>query len=708
MKLRLYTLLASSLLSVVGAFACTEEWRVPNCYMFSIYNRNEQTSNTDLNVKFWKKYTGERFTEQQVLAQLNNAGSYVDADNLLLNALKAKGDQNGVDYLEKLRDMKKAALVNENSWNYPSKSDLAQSKSDWANIYNFAMNKLKGKRTQLNSRYVLMAMRGAFYSGKFDVVNEIWLKHAKEVHEKDINNQCQGYLAYNWIKSGWTEKARDFYIKSGALNDLRATFPQKIQVKDIKAVFDKYPESASLPYMIQDFLNSQFSNLHPTFAEKTTETDSLTRLELTRFCKLAVAASNSAIQSKSVWYSALGYSYYLLGDDNNALKAYSNVMKSKPKQRVAFNTRCLVMLCRTKNEAITPKTETGWLKELTWLRNTAAKEKPYYDYANYRFRNHYTDVMDHIVHDILIPRYIEANNPTTAAILANMANELNETQSTFNQRCTLIKRDSTQKGFNSDYSTDVFRMLDTMSTESAINYYNVMTNASGTELEQGLAQFCYNDNVYLSDIIATKLMREFKFKSALVYLKKVDDKFAANMNVTPYMAYSYSPAYWVNRNRQEADAKLKKKPYQNKIKFCKDMMKLEEAVAKAQQKKKLDAKYAANAYQLANGYLQASPVGACWALTNYSWSSYRDSASIADNAYIKRAQTLFRSAYSADMSEENMVNCLSGLFFISSNYSPSSDQEKLAKLLWRLKDTPSGSNYNIGRCDVLKNYIAGK
>lgn len=490
MKLRIFTLLTGSLLSVASSLACVDEWRTPNCYMFSVYNRNEQTDNVAMNVKFWMKYTGNRYTEEQVRRQLNNSGSMVDVDNALLNFLKSKGDKNGAEYLEQLREMKKAAKVNENSWNYPSKNDLAQNKTDWAKIYNFAMGKLNGKRTQLQSRWVLMAMRGAFYSGKTDVVNDIWLKHAKEVREKDINNQCQGYLAYNWVKSGWTEKARDFYIKNGALNDLRATFPQKIQMSDIKAVVEKYPESNCLPYLLQDYLNGMFSNLNPNApADNQAEQDSLNKIDLMRFCKLANGVANSNIQSKAVWFSALGYAQYLLGDDKNALKSYSNVMKSKPKPRVLFNTRCLAFLIKAQNDPIDAKNESYWLKELTWLRGKVVGEKPYYDYASYRFRNHFTDVMDHVCHDVLVPRYLQAGNPVTAALLANMANELNETQCVNNQRCTLVKRDSTKKGFNSDYQTDVFRMLDTMTTEHAIDYYNVMNHIAGNEMQTGLVQF---------------------------------------------------------------------------------------------------------------------------------------------------------------------------------------------------------------------------
>ena len=54
-----------------------------------------------------------------------------------------------------------------------------------------------------------------------------------------------------------------------------------------------------------------------------------------------------------------------------------------------------------------------------------------------------------------------------------------------------------------------------------------------------------------------------------------------------------------------------------------------------------------------------------------------------------------------------MVRCLSGLFFLSYNFSPSSDQDKLAKLLWKLKDTPTGEARRINKCDVLKHYITG-
>ena len=674
--------------------------------MFSTYNRNEQTSYVKQNISYWKRYTGNHFTDEQILAQLNNTGNESATGNQLLNYLKSKGDKNAVEYLEKLKDVKKAAILNENRWNYPTKEELAQNRKDWAEIYNFAANKLKGKRTPLSNRYVLMAMRGAFYSGKDDALGQIWLSNAKQVHEKDIAAQCQGYLASNWIKTGWTEKARDFYIKTGSLNDLRASFPQVITTKTIKEIFDKYPDSKSFPYVVQDFLNASFATLSAT--EKDAKRDSLTKIELARFVKFSGSAAKAGTTQTALWLSARAYAMYLLGvDKKQVAKALQDAQKVKSTARVAYNTRCLRLICNAEVETIDAKFETLLTKELTWLRNTAAKEKPYYDYADYHFRNHYTDVMDHVVHDILVPRYLELQKPVTAAILANVANELNETQYIYNTRCRLIKRDSTKKGCNSDYRTDVFRMLDTMSTESVINYYKVLTALGGTPFEQSMVPFCYSNNSYLCDIIATKLMREFQFKPAMEYLKKVDSKYVTEMNNLPYMAYSFTPEFWVYRNRQKVDPKLQKKPYTNKMNFCKQMLKLEDAVAKAQQKQKLDAKYAENSYLLAKAYIQASPKGACWALTNYSWSVTQDSAVVADNAYIKRAASLLRSAYSADTGEENMVRCLSGLFFLSYNYSPSSDQDKLAKLLWKLKDTPTGEARRINKCDVLKHYITG-
>ncbi|MCQ2192023.1 MAG: hypothetical protein MJZ23_04045 [Paludibacteraceae bacterium] len=705
MRLRLSILLVSSLLSIASAFACGGEWRTPNCYMFSVYNRNEQnTFVLKQNVKFWQRYTGNRFSDEQILTQLNNKGNDAGINNLLHNYLSNKGDKNAVEYLNKLKEVKKASEFNENNWEYPSKSQIEENKKQWQSIYKFAMGKVKGKRTPLQNRYVLMAIRGAFYSGNHDAVSEIWIQNAKQVTEKDIAIMCQGYLANGWIKSGWTEKARDFYIKSGSLNDLRASFPQNITTATIKDVFDKYPESNSFPYLVQYYLNSIDSDLHPRSGEVSAKTDSLTKIELIRFVKFATGAVAANTKQNALWQSAKAYAIYLLGDKKTALSELYKAQKMKSTARVAYNTRCLILLCKAELEDLTNKFELTLTKEITWLRNTATHEKPYYDYADYRFRNHYTDVMDHLVHDILVPRYMANENVTTSALLVNMANELNETQNNINLRCTLIKRDSTQKGWNGDYCNDIFHMLDTLNIDQVTAYYKIMAEGSGNDFERSLVQFCYPNSSYIADIIGTKYMRDFKFKEAIEWLKKVDPKFAVDMNIIPYLGNSYNTEYWVSFQHQPQSAKMKKL-YANKINFCKDMLKLETNVSKAQQKRKLDSKYVQSAYDLAVAYTQASPIGACWALTNYSWSSVQDSAAIASNNYIKRAQALLRSAYGADMREENMIRCLQGLFFLGS-FSPSGDHEKMAKILWRLKDTPTGVERKIYKCDKLLNYIS--
>lgn len=705
MKLKLFTLLASSFLSTSVSMACGGEWRDPNCYMFSVYDRNEQKNYVKQNVEFWKKYTGNRFNDWEVERQLNNTGSDEEADNLLLNLLKSKGDKDAVQYLEKLKEMKSAAALSENSWDYPTKEELAQNKQDWSSIYAFAMKKLKEKRTMWHSRYVLMAMRGAFYSGHYDDLAQIWLTNSKLVRENDIMNQCQGYLANNWIRSGWVEKARDYYIKAGSLNDLRATFPQQINTATIKALFEKYPNSNSFPYLLQSYLNSMHSNL--TAYEATAQSVKENNSELVQFVKFANAVLKTKAQNQALWQSAKGYAIYLLGSKDQAYEDFQKAMQMTASPRVVANARCLSLLCKSELMDLNDKSELVFTKELTWLREKVLAEKPYYDYGLYRFRNHYTDVMDRVVHQILVPRYQKAGKHATAALLANVANELSDVQVYGGSRCTLVNNNAAEK-YNTDYSTDVFRMLDTIPLDELKKYYSVMTQNKGSEFERSLVPFCYSNSSYLSDVVATRLMREFKFKEALDYLKKVDAKFTANMNILPYLAYDYNVEFWIDRQTQPKSQKVVGKGYANKSDFCKQMMAWEGDLETARKKKKLDAKYAEKAYQLAVTYMQASQVGKSWALTNYSYTSYFDSARVANDPYLKRAEELLRSALQHDASEKNVVRCLTGLFFMSKNYNRVADEASFAKQLWALKDTPSADVWKISSCDLLKNYKASK
>ena len=708
MKLKTLFLLLVSTACTPNIWACGGSlWNCdhnPGRYLFSTTNRNEitKTNYEEQNIAYWQKLTGGKLSTYEVKMQLNNTGDMSDGSNKLLNLMKERKNKEAVEYLEKLKEMKKVAANSRlNSWNYPSKAQLEQNKKDWLNILNWAQNKLKGKRTQMNSRYVLMAMRAAFYAGKDDVLGEIWLSQNKNVREPDLKNQCEGYMAAQWIKSGWTEKARDYYIKAGRITDLRASFPQGINTKVMKEVFDKYPESKSFNYIIQDFLNNHSSDLLDQ-----REMSEESKKELKTFVNLAgnVVKSGST-KNVALWLSGRGYALYLLGEKKAAISDLQQAMKVKCDPRTQFNTRALTLVARADNDNIDAKFEAYLTKELTWLRNASAKNKTNYD-SPLQLRNHWTDVFNHVVYDILIPRYNASNHTTTVALLANAASELTHTQNIYDRRCTILKRDSTQKGFNGDYTSALFRCLDTIRTESVINYYSVVNQGGGTAFEQSLVPLCYTNESYICDIIATKLMREFKFKQAMDYLKKVEKNAALDMNTVDggWLGRPWQGDFWKWNETKKKKNLAANKSYAQKMAFCKQMMKMEENISKAQSKQKMDAKYAKQAYDLACCYFNASLFGKCWAMTEYSKSSYIDSTRMADDAYLKRAKTLLRSAYSADKSEANMTKCLAALFYIG-QYSPSNDHDKMAKMLWKLKDTPSGSEFNIGNCDLLANYL---
>ena len=720
-KLSLFILLIS--LHNAIANACSNE-NDRHYYMFSVYHQNSLMEKTSKqNIKFWSKYTGGRVNETDVTAQLENTGDSQPGSNKLQDYLKTKRDNNAVEYLEQLKVMKKAASINKNKWDYPTKAQIETAKDQWKQCMNWAVSKLQGKSNSLYARYVLMAMRGAFYSGNKAKMAEIWTEFGPKVKDNDLKTQCEGYMANEWLANGLTEKAREFYVKAGNIADLRATFPSVIKANDIKTLYSKYPNSVAFPFMLQDYLNSMDSDLNPKFTslgtvEKAMK-DSATIAELTDFAKFASdVAANNQVKLQSLWKSVEGYALYLCGKKQEALNAYYASLKMKVPQRVAYNTRALILLARTESEDYTEKFNSYVAKEITWLINTAKKEKPFAQYAGHHFRNHYTDVLEHIVIDILSPNYVKAGNIQMAALLCNATDEVVTVQNIYDRNCTLIPRDSTKKGFNGDYSGYQFALLDTVSVDGVINYYTVL-NGGGTQTEQTLLQLCRQDLSYVAEIIGTKLMREFKFKSAMDYLKKAPSNFVNEQNIKPYLAYQYTTPIWMGYN-QTITEKQKKKAATAKMDFCKYMLKLEGNFEKMKAKAKpVDPKLANVAYALATAYAQTSYRGRCWAMTSYSYSSAVDSAKATNDAYIKRAKAMLRAAYAADSSADNQVRCLAGLSFLGGKQSclnssleqvsiSDNDLDRYIKLLLRYDGTAPYEKYNVGRCDIINDYLANQ
>ena len=722
-RLNLFLLLISLYVGVANA--CIDEHDT-HYYMFSVFHQNAlMDKNVPLNVRFWSKYTGGHVSDKEILAQLNNINSTMFDDTRLSEYLKGKKDNNGLEYLKQLSIMKKAASINQNSWSYPTKAELAANKKIWEECMDWALNKLQGKNCPLYNRYILMAMRGAFYSGARTKMAEIWTQYGPKVKEQDIKNQCEGYMANEWLKNGLTEKAREFYVKNGNISDLRATFPRVITIKDIKELFSKMPNSVAFPFLLQDYLNGMDSDVHPrydnlSFRGKEYQTkadrDSATKAELLEFAEFASkVAAGDQTKLPSLWKSAEGYAKYLTGNCADAQTAYYAALKMKAPQRVAFNTRVLILLAKAESSEYNDKFDTYVGKEMNWLVNTAKKEKPFNIYTNRYFRNHYTDVIEHVVADYLAPKYVEAGKISMAAVLCGLTDEITTTQHIENRRCKLLKRDSTKKGFNGDYSGYLFALLDTTTTDGVISYYTVL-KGGGTQTEQTLAQFNNNDLNYVEEIIATKLMREFKFKSAIEFLKKLPATFVQDQNIYKYLPYSYKTPIWLGY-KQTVDAKMKKKSASAKIDFCKYMLKLEANFEKAQKKaKEVDPKLANTAYALATAYAQATYCGRCWALTNYAKSSVLDSVKIAKDPYIRRSQALLRSAYKADTSTANQVRCLAGLSFLGKKqecyhngqqtYIVENDLDKYYRLLIRYENTQAYEDNRLTTCDILKDYLS--
>ena len=698
-------MLISAIVPVVAS-ACGPE-RIISYNMFSVYNHNmDHDPSVAMNVRYWQNFTGKHFSDEQILAQLENAGDYSPKANPLLEYMKQKRNNEAVEYLEKLRDMKLAAKLSEkNQWKYPSKEDLEKSKRLWAGVRDWATEKLKGRRNPLQSRYVLMAMRGCFYTDERNKMADLWVRYDRAIREADIHRQCEGYMANEWIRNGSVEKARDFYVKHGRLTDLRATFPQNVTTETFKKLFAQYPNSNSFPFVIQDYLNGLDSDLNPRNPEdKKAGADSAATRELRNFVTFATAVVKSN-QSKmpALWLSAQGYALYLMGMKKEALESYYAAQKLRSPQRMAYNVRSLVLQVRSEIEPDykSPKWEKYLTKELTWLHATATKEKCYRETEHTHFRNHYTDVAEKITRGTLVPRFLEAGQEVTALLLSSYVDELTTTQTVSNRRCTLVQR--APQAVNGDYGNSFFSLLDTISSEGAIAYYGVVAKGGGTEFEKSLLPLTYANASYVAEAIGTKFMRQFKFENAKNFLKEVDKEQTESMNIKPYLAYSTNEALWFNRN-QKPDPKLQKKAATAKLTFCKEMQKKEKKLENMTRKNKSDAKYAALAYEMATAYTAASPVGKAWALTNYSWTSAPQPRQTAGNAYLKRAQQLLRASFNADKSDRNMVRCLAGLTTLSRMGVKDDEYAKMMDMLSRLSGTQAFEEHNLGRCDIINDY----
>ena len=579
----------TNLLAVITLplLACAGGWTT-NYYLFSVYE-NEDFSNRmdEISRNNWKAYLG--LADDQYY--------WFRADDII-KAAQAKNDALMVSYVQNLdKYLDCARQVSYETWEYPTKEELAQRKKVLLSVQTYAQSKLK---TRLRSQHALLYMRCNMLLGQHQQNITFWEQTASQYIETVYKDMMKNIYAGALYKSGQTEKAGELFAEMGDYTSLMTIYYKKRSFAAIRQEYLKNPNAKVLPFLLQDFVNNAQEADDATnpnaegiggklFIRDLSKAEVL---QMRDFCEQVLKEGKT--ETPVLWKSAKAWLEYMFGNKQQALADITEATTLAGTQRMQDDARVLRLYI---NSALAPQSEDfdNWLQgELTWLSQKIKDD--------YFFHN----AQDRIVQQTLKNRYF--NNPVKEVGLLN----------------------ATGSYLYSDY-------IDTMKVENLEKFYFFTLKTPKTSFERYLKDHLTKQVYVLEDLIGTKYMRLCQWDKAIQWLENIPTSFYEGKGYAVYAAnrrYNLGP--WIKRQWLKSEElygdqaiKLSQNP---KIQFSREMQKMEGELS-VLSGEELKKQY----YELAVRYAQASFTGDCWYLM-------RDGKSVMDTVRVNEVDLATKAA----------------------------------------------------------------
>ena len=708
MKRLLVISIMALMLSVEG-FACAG-MGTHNYYLFSVFNREKmgQSLFTERLDAFWKNYTNGLVDEWRW------------HDKEIYAYAQQKGDKDMVAYLDELKKYLDISDQMQETWDYPTKEQLAERKQTLQNMIVKADAHRNGK---MGVQWRLLRMRANMVLGKHQDNLTYWHNVASQLSPSVYKDMMQNIYAGALMNTGNRIEACNEFARQGDMLSMKWGMRNYRNIAGIKTIYAENPNMAVLSYLVQDFVNNAQETLDSYTKDEKGEMIPVDD-EWMRMVDARVASKQDVDEfigfaqkvlkekktdSPALWKAAIGELQYLYGHHDEAMKTLDEAVKMAGTKRMKDNARAIRLVASVGSKRFQKSSYQKWVvEEMRWLVTKSKEDGGYY--------NHYREVMDRLIYTELSPRYEKMGDKN----LANALLALYENDSVMWGEQSESMPDNS---WNPNYSGYYYYELSELSADQLVDYYQWLKTKSKGELEAWAKQAVRMEDNYYLDLIGTRYMSEGKFDKAIDYLKNIPWSFLEGQNISYYMAHrDYSKPRWEGRQRFGKDvvtegahlATLSKNP---KLDFCKDIVNMEAQLPVARQGVREDL-----AYKLATRYFQASVYGDCWYLTDYGWSSYIDTLSTKEQLFVdKTIEYLNISKQSTDM--QMRLKSLYALAYIpvepwcdedydwqtgATTYLPLRDNHQYKALneldhFLSIHKNISTPNY-VSKCDVLKQF----
>lgn len=689
-----------SLLAVVAAaaLACSGP-AIHNYYLFSAVGSMEWAKNVDRRMlENWQSYAGD--------PELY----WFDAEKLSAVAQK-KGDALMVSYIAHLQKYIEVTYEMRDQWEYPTKRQLLERRQKLQGIQKYAFSKTG---TRLRSQHALLYMRCNMLLGQHQTNVRFWeqtaVKYINSVYRDMMRNIYAGAL----LKVGRVNEATQIFMEQGDEASLYTYYYKRRSLEAIRAEYRNNANSASLPFLLQDFANN---------AQETIDAQSddnwpgklfvrdIKQQEAMKMCTFAEQVlREKRTKNPALWKSLEAWLHYLFGEKEQALGEIRQAMTMDGAPRVKDNARVLRLYIESAM-AKAAHQDDFLVGELTWLESKSREERGDGD----DYENHFTRVFDRLIHQVLIPDFEKAGRPHVATALLAV---YDEQPKLFRKQQFSSARET--DAWNCDYSSEYFWRIDKMPVEQLLAFKDYVDSEPTTELDRWLLARLRHDNEFLNELIGTKYLRLAQWTDAINYLSKVSVDFVNKMNIVPFMARrDYRIEVWRKRQRIKDELQYPgtaKVSHNQKLEFAKEMANLEGGFGMLE-----GETLAKRAYALAVRYAQASYVGDAWYLTHYG-KSVDDTARVGELDMVKKAADLLTIAQTNLSDFDWKERTLYALAWMpiepwyteewSNEKSdfvrvlhPQNRQYKALQSLYRLEHrNPILTSLYVSRCDVLKQF----
>lgn len=614
-------------MAVASALACGP-WIRPSYYMFSAFNRNQmgETYTRGL-LEYWLQYCDAQTLTPYDIEGLAWVSPQIDdfekSENELIRSARYKNDEEMMQYLNLLCSyLHVCDNVKGDTWSYPTKQELQTRNTTVNYIYNRARSYTG---TRLKPQYDLLAMRSLMILKDYPNIIKWWDTRVSKTPSSVFKDMARGIYAHALLNTGKKREACEIYAELGDMRSIKWVMQDNRNLEGIKAEYKANPNSPTLVYLVQDYVNSAQSTLEGlrgmeaslasgfTYDGFENEVNEARRAaaNLGQFIPFAQqVVKEKKTQVPALWMSAAGHLNALMGNNKEGIKLLDQAMKLKGTQRMLDNARVCRLMATVKDAQPTTQYKDYLLGEIKWLEIVEANEfEEAFHYGN--TDNHYSEMLNNLCYDYLGPKFIKQGDVNLGVLLMSWCD--------YREKILYDGYDN----YAYTYARDNYWAVDSLTSSQMIAYQKYLNGGASGKLEQYLIDTGnleqYGNEWYFADQIGTKLIREGRFEEAIPWLEKVDVDYLSILKISAYMAHrNYKqPRWFFNQTGVNQDEEPMTVKSNQKLDFCRDMVKAINLVANTTGEKRARAKY-----DLATMCFQASCKGNCWYLSRYANSVY--------------------------------------------------------------------------------------